>query len=725
MSKDKTGLSPETTIAIVGVLVLYPALGWLAFEAARRGGNEVAVWCASSIWMAMLLATPQQHWRPVLVCGVVASAGLMIWLAASFSRAAVFVLGDLAAISLTASLVVRQGLDRSRSMKLLATVAIASIAHALLLSPAGGWLITGFRDMGSYFAAWKLWISAGFAGALIAIPFITLYLQPPDHVTVSIRWRDRLVGFAFIALLIASSFNIARTGGIRWGLEPTMGWLTYTPIFCAVALSVVWPKLGSVAATTILASLELSFLFLGKQGLGPPSLSPDQAAQLRWYLAATAVLSSLTAALSIELRSLLDKIEEWKVRYESTLHSAKLLQFEFKLASMRISWAGDTGTLFGVPAGVISSMEMWTKIAHPGDRVKLAEFVKQIASGDDFPPAFRLRVLHSGGHYLPFTVRVTGVTVFEGLVDSARGTVQLAPGRKRGHLKLYRQQASSLTPHGSECVKRPAVMMIHGIGGSEHDFGPLYKTLGLNGFDPQPLTLPGHRTKPEDLLAIKTEDWIAAATKHYRSLQDRYEVVHIMGISLGALIALELAKSQNKLTGKLILISSPVFIDGWAVPWYYALRFPLYLLPMACRLIRVEEEEPFGVKDPHIRAILAEKFARGESYHYSYVPLGCVREIDRLRAQLRQKAGRVSCQTLIIHSREDDLTSSRSANWLQTHLGKERSDVVLLQNSYHMVCIDNDREFVGRTVLEFLERIEQGNAAPPSFNAGEARVANA
>lgn len=719
MTKDKTGLSPETTIAIVSLLVLYPALGWLTFETAMRAGNEVAVWCASSAWMATLLATPQQHWRLVLASGAVAASGLMILLAAPFSHAVVFVLGDLAAISLTANLVVRRGLPCSQNMKLLAMVAVASVAHSLLLSPAGGWLMAGIHGAASYSAAWLQWISASFAGALIAFPFVTLYLQPSSYSTASLSHRDRLIGLALLALLIASSFIIAQTGGTRWGLEPTMGWITYTPIVCAVALGVVWPRVGSAVATITLASLELAFLFLGTQILRPPSLPLDQTAQLRWYLAATAVLSSLAAALSGELRRLRAKIEEWKTRYESTLQSANLLHYEVNFPCMQISWVGDTGAQFGVSAAAISSVEMWTQITHPSDRARLAGYMQRIATGDESPPELRVRVLSANQQYTPVSIKVTEVTVFEGLVDSARGTVQPAVGRKRGRLNLYRQETYSLSQDGSERVARSAVMMVHGIGGSEHDFGPLYKTLGSHGFDPQPLTLPGHRTKPEDLLTVRAEDWIDAATKHFRRLQERYDVVHIMGISLGALIALELAKAQSKLTGKLILISSPVFIDGWAVPWYYSLRFPLYLLPMACRLIRVEEEDPFGVKDPRIRAILAEKFARAESYHYSYVPLGCVREIDRLRAQLRQKPGRVHCQTLIIHSREDDLTSDRSARWLQLHLGKERTDVVLLENSYHMVCIDNDRELVGRTVLDFLNTTAQGNAPQRPRNGSE------
>jgi pimeloyl-ACP methyl ester carboxylesterase len=81
--------------------------------------------------------------------------------------------------------------------------------------------------------------------------------------------------------------------------------------------------------------------------------------------------------------------------------------------------------------------------------------------------------------------------------------------------------------------------------------------------------------------------------------------------------------------------------------------------------------------------------------------LACVREVDRLRQLVTTGLERVACQTLVVHAREDELTSLRSANFLVRGVGGDRARMVVLENSYHMICIDNDRELVARNVLEF------------------------
>ncbi|MCD9437189.1 alpha/beta hydrolase, partial [Klebsiella pneumoniae] len=59
------------------------------------------------------------------------------------------------------------------------------------------------------------------------------------------------------------------------------------------------------------------------------------------------------------------------------------------------------------------------------------------------------------------------------------------------------------------------------------------------------------------------------------------------------------------------------------------------------------------------------------------------------------------CETLIIHAREDELTSLRSAETLQANLPHART--VVLENSYHMICVDNDRDQVAAELLGFFQ----------------------
>ncbi len=248
--------------------------------------------------------------------------------------------------------------------------------------------------------------------------------------------------------------------------------------------------------------------------------------------------------------------------------------------------------------------------------------------------------------------------------------------------------------------QRVGALLIHGLGGTEFDMGAMHKVLARAGIEPHGVTLPGHAGCPEDLLDVRVEDWMAVVTQRYRELCAQYEVLHVIGMCLGALLAVELCKRESHTRGALVSLSAPVFLDGWSTPWYRALRYLVYRLPGVPRRMRVREEDPYGVKSELVRAFIKAGFARGDGFHYQWVPLACVRQVDRLRSMVQRGLERMRCPTLIMHAEEDELTSPRSARFLARRIPE--ATVVMLQDSYHMICVDQERERVMRNVLEFL-----------------------
>ena len=263
-------------------------------------------------------------------------------------------------------------------------------------------------------------------------------------------------------------------------------------------------------------------------------------------------------------------------------------------------------------------------------------------------------------------------------------------------------------------MAEPAVFLVHGLGGTQYDLGSMHKRLKNAGFVTHSLTLPGHGTKPEDLVGVKAEDWLEAVRAKYREIVGQHEVLHLMGMCMGSLLAVETAKREKHAKGRLVALAPPVYIDGWATPWYRGLRPALYHVPGLPARMKVEEEDPYGIKNEQLRAIVKAKFERGENFHYGWVPLACIREVDRLRAMVMKDLKRIACRTLVIHARHDELTSLRSAHYLVEHIdagGKRagQARMVVLEDSYHMVCVDNDREIVASRVLEFFEANAAGS----------------
>ncbi|KAG1243969.1 hypothetical protein G6F65_022074 [Rhizopus arrhizus] len=69
-----------------------------------------------------------------------------------------------------------------------------------------------------------------------------------------------------------------------------------------------------------------------------------------------------------------------------------------------------------------------------------------------------------------------------------------------------------------------------------------------------------------------------------------------------------------------------------------------------------------------------------------------------------------------MHAEEDELTSTRSARFLGSRI--PGATVVMLQDSYHMICVDNDRDLVAATVLQFMDRDPAAAQSPRAAARG-------
>ena len=251
---------------------------------------------------------------------------------------------------------------------------------------------------------------------------------------------------------------------------------------------------------------------------------------------------------------------------------------------------------------------------------------------------------------------------------------------------------------------RIGALLIHGLGGTQFDLGSMHRRLKRCGIETHSLTLPGHGTSPEALISVSAEAWIDTVTEKYRELVDQYEVFHVMGMCMGALLAAALCALERHSKGRLVTLAPPIYIDGWSTPWWRAARHVAYWLPLLPSRMKIEEGEPYGIKNALVRNIIKAKFERGDNFHYSWVPLACIREVDRLRRQVMRDLSKVQCPMLVVHAREDELTSLRSAEFIARTAPDAR--VVVLENSYHMICVDNDREQVVSSVLDFFDVTE-------------------
>jgi carboxylesterase len=123
-------------------------------------------------------------------------------------------------------------------------------------------------------------------------------------------------------------------------------------------------------------------------------------------------------------------------------------------------------------------------------------------------------------------------------------------------------------------------------------------------------------------------------------------------------------------------------------------------------ILSFRERAPYGIKDERTRQWIAAQMKTGGQIVTgapSSSLLG-VYQTERMMRHLRPRLGTVTVPTLVMHAREDDTTSLRSADWVETHVGSSLVRKVILENSYHNITMDNERDEVVRETLGFLLR---------------------
>jgi carboxylesterase len=93
-------------------------------------------------------------------------------------------------------------------------------------------------------------------------------------------------------------------------------------------------------------------------------------------------------------------------------------------------------------------------------------------------------------------------------------------------------------------------------------------------------------------------------------------------------------------------------------------------------------------------------------------------ELRWLVQRVKEEIAEVCQPTLIIHPREDDRASLRNLHYLQNGL-PGLTETVVLDDSYHLVTLDRQRQIVVSRTLEFTLRLQQG-----IFHSGPADLAD-
>jgi len=266
------------------------------------------------------------------------------------------------------------------------------------------------------------------------------------------------------------------------------------------------------------------------------------------------------------------------------------------------------------------------------------------------------------------------------------------------------------------------IYLIHGVTGTPAEMTFLAHRLARCGWDVYVPILPGHCQRLRNLIKTTEKEWREYIYTQIRFAKTHYDALFVVGLSVGALLALDLA-SVIPVDG-IGVLSPTLMYDGWNTPW------SIKLLPWAMKLIPHQLQHlffhvdgpPYGIKDQQLQAdissvyrpqlifkewlhsIRPQKFIKDRqndkhaqitnSAGNPIVPLIIFTQINTLITNIRQSMNRITAPTIILQAKDDDMTSPRNAQVVYDTIGSKLKQLVLLDDSYHVITVDRQKDLV-------------------------------
>lgn len=255
------------------------------------------------------------------------------------------------------------------------------------------------------------------------------------------------------------------------------------------------------------------------------------------------------------------------------------------------------------------------------------------------------------------------------------------------------------------------VVLIHGLTGAPGEMKYLARQLHRRGFSVRAPQLAGHCADARALLRTGWRDWLDSVHAAFEALRSEVDEVYAAGICVGGALGIALAAERPELSG-VAVYSMTFHYDGWNMRHWYSAVVP-WLEPFAnlpgIRRLSFREPYPFGLKDEKLREAVERAPHSVIDGALDRLPLGSMYQMHRLGQHVERVGSHVAQPVLILHAREDDMSDPRNALRLRAALAGP-VDLRLVEDSYHMLHVDKQRDAVASATAAFFGAEEIGAA---------------
>ncbi len=228
------------------------------------------------------------------------------------------------------------------------------------------------------------------------------------------------------------------------------------------------------------------------------------------------------------------------------------------------------------------------------------------------------------------------------------------------------------------------VLLCHGFTGTPQSLRAWGEFLAENDISVLCPRLPGHGTRWQEMNLTGWQDWYAEIVHSFDDLCGRCEQVFVMGLSMGATLALRLAERRPDEVAGLVLVNPSVLTLNKATS----------LLPVLKWVVPSLKGVGNDIKKPGMTELA-----------YDRTPLRAAASLAQLWKQVRGDLGEVVAPLLVYRSVDDHVVEPVNTETVLGNVSSTYKEERLLRHSYHVATLDNDAEEIFAGSLEFVRSL--------------------
>jgi carboxylesterase len=238
---------------------------------------------------------------------------------------------------------------------------------------------------------------------------------------------------------------------------------------------------------------------------------------------------------------------------------------------------------------------------------------------------------------------------------------------------------------------KPA-LLVHGFTGTPFEVRPLGEALARRGYRALGPRLAGHGISAEALGQTTAADWFGSARQALEILAPDGPV-HLIGLSVGAMISLLLARDRPDRVASLTLISPAAQFTGQVGLFFKAFRFEAL-----ARRVPFLRKDGVGLEDREQAA---------SAPYLDRVPTRLCIEVLRLIDEAKRAAAQVHVRSLVLYGGRDHTVSEAGVMRLVAKMQPPPLRVVKLARSGHLLPLDVERERAAQEVGDFVRHCDE------------------